>query len=75
MKRMDWQNKGVSQMGDAHGPIYIYEATTEAGVRVRRHRKRGTKAGIVYYVPATATTFGTLREALNEAAAVAQATS
>jgi hypothetical protein len=70
MKRMDWQSKGASQRGDAHGPIYIYEATTEAGVRVQRYRKRGTKAGIVYYVPATATTFGTLRGALSEAASI-----
>lgn len=66
-KRLDWQNKGVSQMGDAHGPIYIYEARTEGGARVQRYRKRGTKATTTYYVPATATAFGTLREAVKAA--------
>lgn len=66
-KRLDWQNEGVSKMGDAHGPIYIYEARTEGGARIQRYRKRGTKATTTYYVPATATAFDTLREAVDEA--------
>jgi|GEM_PF-6684753 len=63
-ERLDWQSKGVSAMGDEHGPIYIYEATTDKGVRIRRRRKRGTVSVTVYEVPAICRVYNTLGHAM-----------
>lgn len=66
-KRLDWQNKGVSAIGDEHGPIYIYEATTSKGVRIVRRRKRGTVSVTVYEVPAIGRVYSTLGHAMSMA--------